>query len=375
MLDFKTLIIYLLSQSGKAASFELFEFFQTKNKEFPYAKIPTSSALSQARKNLKPEVFQELNYRLIKHFYRRNKYDLWNGLRVVALDGTSFQLPKNHLDTRNMYMHNAGNNQMECSMNLAALYDPINDLVLDVAFGNRKIGEQTLALDILNKLNNNDILIADRGFSNTPFLVQLTKRKLKFCIRMTMAWNDVKELWQSGKNEMIMNIKDGQNPPIQVRLIRVKLSSGEPEVLATNLLDKKKFNAKIFKQLYAKRWNIEECFKMLKTRLRIENWTGETPIAIAHDIYSKFLVMNMLNITIGIAEKLMITPNRSISKAQALIAFKPLLINIITSTQADWPPGFWAILLRSTYINKPNRSFPRKQRTVRYPAHSYASHA
>ena len=52
-----------------------------------------------------------------------------------------------------------------------------------------------------------------------------------------------------GKNKKISDKPYNKNTPIQVRLVRVDLPSGQVEILATSLLNSKTYSNKMFKTL------------------------------------------------------------------------------------------------------------------------------
>ncbi|MDW7650472.1 MAG: transposase [Bacillota bacterium] len=81
-------------------------------------------------------------------------------------------------------------------------------------------------------------------------------------------------------------------PKLNVRVIRLILDSGEEEVLVTNVFDEN-FSIKEFKELYFKRWGIEVKFNELKSRLQIENFTGDTVISVEQDFYASIYLSNM----------------------------------------------------------------------------------
>jgi len=66
--------------------------------------------------------------------------------------------------------------------------------------------------------------------------------------------------------------------PIPLRLIRVKLKSGEIEGLATSLLEEQTYPSTWFKYLYHLRWGVEEGYKREKCR----SWVAQ---AIADHLY------------------------------------------------------------------------------------------
>jgi Transposase DDE domain len=92
---------------------------------------------------------------------------------------------------------------------------------------------------------------------------------------------------------------DGLPDTVSFRLVRVALPDGSEEILATSLLDDDTYPAADFAELYHARWSIEEAFKVLKHRLMVEQFSGESPEAIRQDFhlcprgYAKLLAANL----------------------------------------------------------------------------------
>ena len=80
---------------------------------------------------------------------------------------------------------------------------------------------------------------------------------------------------------------------LRMRFIRIVLADGEVEVLATSLLDQKRYPLKDFKKLYYKRWKIETFFQAIKSRLAVDNFTGRTVEAIKQDFFSTLFVSGL----------------------------------------------------------------------------------
>lgn len=78
-----------------------------------------------------------------------------------------------------------------------------------------------------------------------------------------------------------------------MRVLKFKLDSGIVETLITNIFDER-FSVADFKELYIKIWGIEVKYNEIKNKLQIENFTGETPIAIEQDFYSTMYLANMV---------------------------------------------------------------------------------
>ncbi|MEN8173722.1 MAG: transposase [Chloroflexota bacterium] len=83
---------------------------------------------------------------------------------------------------------------------------------------------------------------------------------------------------------------------ITVRFFRVKLNTGEWEVLVTSLLDKTQYPAEGFKDLYYLRWGIETFHGLIKTRLELENFTGTGVESIRQDFFSTLYLSGLESI-------------------------------------------------------------------------------
>jgi hypothetical protein len=99
--------------------------------------------------------------------------------------------------------------------------------------------------------------------------------------------------------------KLGLPSTIKIRLVKVILSTGEVEVLATSLLTETIFSEEDFKYLYSLRWGVETFFSKVKGRLALENFTGKTVESIYQDFWSTIFISNLETImTEDIAEKI-----------------------------------------------------------------------
>ena len=74
-----------------------------------------------------------------------------------------------------------------------------------------------------------------------------------------------------------------------MRLIRDVTPSGNVRVLMANLLDAARYPAAKFGALYHRRWRVEEAFKRIKHRLRLEGPSGLTYLAFQQDFAAKVL--------------------------------------------------------------------------------------
>lgn len=93
-LPFHTVILFLLNLVKRALQDELDEFFKLESGEDVAARKVTKSAFSQARKKLHAGAFIDLNTVQVDYFYDHFPYRKWKGFRLLAVDGSTGQLPE-----------------------------------------------------------------------------------------------------------------------------------------------------------------------------------------------------------------------------------------------------------------------------------------
>lgn len=155
--------------------------------------------------------------------------------------------------------------------------------------------------------NGLDLLLLDRGYPSIWLLFLLTAKKVDFCIRMKEKWwIKVKEFSESKDQERIVTFKlpkkdwkklekfpELRETEIKCRLVKVILENGEKEILCTSLLDNNEYKHEAFKDLYHHRWSEEEAYKLLKSRMELEKFSGKTALAVQQDFHSKILLMTL----------------------------------------------------------------------------------
>lgn len=281
------------------------------------AKSFTKSAFVQYRKKIKPDVFIRLSSLLVDGFYTDNEpgVKLWNGFRVLAVDGSSITLPYTK-ELKRIYgeitnQTDTGSIQARVSV----LYDVLNHYVLDSTLSPNVIGERGLALGHLAKSNAGDLIIYDRGYPSYDFVNEHNKRGIAYLMRVKVAFSAVTRAFAaSGKTSRIVEIFPGKNvpiaekgynrkTPIKVRLVRIDLPSGETELLMTSLSDGKKHPNNIFKELYFKRWKVETFYDELKNKLKVEHFSGYSQQSILQDFYAAVFISNIETLMVGDLEQ------------------------------------------------------------------------
>lgn len=284
---------------------ELDNFFKVLfHKELPLNKV-SKSAFSQARHKFKHQAFKELNTEQINCFYENFSYKTWKDYRLVAIDGSTCRLPnsKKIIDEFDI----ADTSETGTPIILARLsqaYDMLNHIVIDSKLSNYHTSEHELALGHVPYLQPGDMVLLDRNYASHWLFALLISKGINFCARLKVgSWKVPKQLVASGKRETVAEIFASKSSkvkckklgldfaPIKLRFVCIELETGEKEVLVTNVMDDIDYME--FKNLYHKRWFVEESYKQMKSRLEIENFTGKSPVAVKQDFYAKIFTSNL----------------------------------------------------------------------------------
>lgn len=305
-LPFPTLILFLVNFLKQSLQPELDSFFQTLQGALAPVRQVTKGAFSRARLKFKSTAFTELNQHVIEFFEEHFPRRTWHGFRLLAIDGTILRLPNlleviRHFGTQPDASSHAG-----AMARASQLYDYLNRITLHAELHSYRAAERDLALAHGPFLQENDLVLLDRGYPAFWFLAWLSSIPAQFCLRVSPdSWNEVKRFYHSGRSEQIVTISptgaakqkcrdDGlPRTPIRVRLIRVELERADDQMLMVSLLDMEAYPLDWFQEVYHFRWGVEENFKHMKSRMEVENFSGKSVESIYQDFHAKVFSMNL----------------------------------------------------------------------------------
>lgn len=345
----------------------------------------TKGALTQARAKLNPYAFTRLTEVVCDTFYSNVEWNAWMGLRVLAIDGSRIRLPNSEDIKEEFHTTNMGpKTDAPVSLGLSSmLYDVLNHVTLDAQLASWKgNSEKDLLVKHLDKVVANDMILADRYYASFETFYLILSKDAHFCFRMKNNWwIQVKEFVKEGLDEKLVTfsipktlIKKYNIPQnkqtITCRLINIELENGNIEVLCTSLIDMEMYQMEQFHALYHKRWNVEEAYKLLKSRVEVESFSGLTARSVYQDFHSKILLMNLCTVfSYTIAEKVKDeyakekTGNKhsqQINKTHAISKTKEILIPIFFKNLVkEILNAFDKIIEKTREIIRPNRKVKR----------------
>ena len=236
----------------------------------------SASGYSQARYKLKHTAFIELNQvSIVETMYSDDQTLKFWGFRVLAVDGSKIALPDNQ-EVRDEFgtltWKNGKEHEIEAERPYAlasVLYDVLNRIALDATLSKAKAYEVDLAIAHLAHTKTGDLLTMDRNYPSYRMLAELNQHKRDFVIRCSAASFAVARQMLKGEGadsqiatltpcaaQMSTIKKLGLPTSLKVRFVRVRLKTGEFEVLVTSLLDEFLYPTVDFLALYRLRWGI-----------------------------------------------------------------------------------------------------------------------
>ena len=242
-------------------------------------KLPSKSAIFQARARLGPEPLQALFATVAAPLAEPGAGGAWlAGRRLVAIDGTCLDVADTPENTE--WFGRRGVNKGERAAfpqaRLVALAECGTHAVFDAVVGAYTTGENTLAGDLIDRLEPGMLLLADRGFCGFPLWHKAvaTGADLLWRAKANMLPRHLETLDDgSWLAELRPSGNAGRNAdPLVIRVIDYQIDDGRPNDetyrLLTTIVDPDEASAVDLAAAYAQRWEIESAFDELKTHQR-----------------------------------------------------------------------------------------------------------
>ncbi|WP_295447784.1 IS4 family transposase [uncultured Thiodictyon sp.] len=355
------------------------------------AELPvTGSAFSQIRYKLRYTAFIELNEAaVVGTVYADSGYRTFWGFRVLAVDGSKILLP----DTADVraafgtiaYSNGTPETAGERPYALASvLYDVLNRVGVEAVLGPAKAYGVDLAIAHLACTRPGDLLVMDRNYPSYRMLAELTRHGRDFVVRCSAAsFAPARQMLKGeGPDSQVVTLRPcaeqapeigrlGLPPSLRVRFVRVRLSTGEWEVLVTSLLDDTRYPTEGFLELYGLRWRLETFYGILKTRLDLENFTGLTAEAVRPDFHATVYLTGLEAILTADAQQRLdakkILHPQTVNRAVSFNAIKHHALELLCSdlSTTALAERLTALFLTSPTTDRPQRNPPRKMSSSR----------
>ena len=238
--------------------------------------LPSKSAIFQARVRLGSEPVKALFERVARPLATSSTPGAWlAGRRLVAIDGTTFDVADT--DVNDAFFGRPGVMKGERSafpqVRMVALAECSTHAIFDVEIGAYTTSETAMSKPLLDRLDADMVLLADRGFGGFVAWQQATAGGADLIWR---AKDNVKprriETLADGSwlAEMRQNNSRLDTEYVVIRVVEYTIDDGRgadmgPFRLFTTLLDPTEVTAVELADSYRQRWEIETAFAELKT--------------------------------------------------------------------------------------------------------------
>lgn len=290
-MDFSSLILFCLNFVKKSIQLELDDFHKLLN--LPDVSI-TKQGFSEARQKISPNAFMKLVDVVTEWYYQDGVMNTFKGYRLSAIDASILEV-NNSKRLRAAFGFCENKTKKFARALASGIYDIENKIMIVSTITRYNTSERDVAIELIEKLKKmglkNDLILFDRGYPSRHFISYLHSNAITFLMRVSSS--TLKEINESKGPDQRIEIKGVNGEVISLRVLRFTLDSGMEEILVTNLMDED-LGIQEFKELYFKRWGIEVKYLELKSRLQLENFTGDTPISVEQDFYASIYLGNMM---------------------------------------------------------------------------------
>jgi len=396
-LTFPIVMLFVLQKTVKSIQRHLHEFLDELASGQLFEPV-TAGAWTHARAKLKHTAFIELNKEVVLPVVNQQSDQLqrWHGHRLFGHDSSLIRLPDSpelaqkfgRVEIRN---HKGATGTAYPEGRMSIVYDLLNRIGVDARLESSRIGEVSLAIEQSVQVSCGDVVINDRGFTGYRYLVEHVQRGVQVIGRCSsgsfMAAQELFRLNRAGRSKLVKLFAPADQRaelkrlglPLQliVRFVSLRLPDGKLEVLVTTLLDEAKYPTEEFLEVYHRRWNHETFYNVLKSRLDLENFSGETLEAIRQDFHAAVLLCNLESLLtrpaqVAVQESTAADQHpQQLNRADAYHALKHQLLPLLYS---DTPAEMVIRKLQCLFLGRPisappDRKVPRRKQSFNRAYH------
>ena len=327
-LPFNTLIETMLRMEGKSMNNELISAFPKASE------TPSVSAFFQQRSKLKAGVFDDLFHSLVLSVESLQSPKTFNGLRLLAVDGTDIHIPTDLTHTETLLSLKQGKETYNM-LHMNAIYDLLQQTYVDEVIQNyNEMNENKAFVEMVDRSWLDNVLVmADRGYESfnniahatekgwyflfrakesygisdglalpetesfdVPIDLHLTRKQTNEAKKLFVDRNHYRYLAHSANFDYLPSHSRKADPlkwySLSFRVVRFQISEDSYEVILTNL-PKDKYPPSEIKRLYSMRWGIETSFRSLKYTVGLLYFHSKKVEYILHEIVARLIMYNL----------------------------------------------------------------------------------
>lgn len=298
-------------------------------------RVPSDGAISLARYRLGEAPLRNLFEEVAAPVADERMPDaFWRGLRLMAVDGTVFDLPSGRHNEAAFGVP-AGGSRPQARM--VALAECGTLALAGAAFDSIEAGERALFERLLDRLAPGMLLLADRRFPSYDLFTAAARTGAELLWRVPASFDlPVKKRLADGTYlSELRGTRRTERVTVRVIEYSVADDDGVSEVfcLITTLLDPEAAPALELARNYAERWSVEVLFKLVKVDLRTSGGVLRSgrPEGVRQELWALLCVYQALRTLITRAAVIAgVDPAR--------ISFPPVLDAVKSSVRTAFSP-------------------------------------
>jgi len=262
---------------------------------------------------------------------------LWNGYRVMLVDGTTLLMSDTNNNQKTYPQQSAQKPGLGFPIvRLVGLLSLATGSCVDYAIGpyqGKGTGEKSLFSLLIQSLGKHDLLLADRYYTSYANFVLLTRRGTPQVFRQrSTVKSDFRRGQRLGIKDHIISLNKPKKKPVWMSSeawaelpdeLLMREFSVKGTVYVTTLLTAKTYPKKALAELYQQRWKIEVDFRSIKTHMGMEMLRCKTAEMVNKEIAVHLLAYNLIRANLARAACL----NDKVPRSLSFIAAVQLMRN------------------------------------------------
>lgn len=390
-IDFQSLLHLCICMEGGTIRHELLKYFAYDSATL------SNSAFHQQRSKLLPDTFSFLFQQFNSHY----PFSLYKGkYHLLACDGSSFTFTRNPNDSDSYFAPDGKTTNGYNQVHVVALFDLLSKRYCDtIVQPVRKKNEFHALADMIDRYRIPDtipIFIADRGFHSFNVFAHAIEHNSYFLIRakdvnvqrllgknlpdtdcFDIQLNRILTRSNSKRKRLHPELEDqyrfickevtfdyiehgtGEEYPISLRVLRVKISDNGYENIITNL-PVEEFPSEEIKKLYNLRWNIETSFRELKHTIGATNFHSKKHEYIEMEVWARLILYNFCSI---ITKHVVITQKnrKHLYQVNYTVAYNACHY-FLRLHNGETPPNIESLIEQNILPIRPGRKYARHHR-------------
>jgi len=311
---------------------------------------------------------------------------LWNGYRVMLVDGTTLLMPDTNDNQKAYPQQSAQKPGLGFPIvRLVGLLSLATGSCVDYAIGpyqGKGTGETSLFSLLVQSLNKHDLLLADRYYTSYANFALLMRQgtPLVFRQRSTVK-SDFRRGKRLGTKDHIIHLKKPKKKTVWMSdeawadlpdELSIREFSVKGTVYVSTLVDATMYSRQSLAELYLQRWKIEVDFRTIKTQLGMEMLRCQSAEMVKKEIAVHLLAYNLIRANIARAACLNDKEPRHLSFMSAVQLMRNTASLCLTLTGITLGKLVHPLLIAMAQTevgqrNRPNQPRVIKRRPKGYP--------